>query len=66
MYVNHHHRAVYIASDGGRICRPMIIVENQKPRVTNDHILVSFQLYFVSGALKLISMAGTKKGTAHF
>ncbi|KIJ23197.1 hypothetical protein M422DRAFT_276275 [Sphaerobolus stellatus SS14] len=38
VYINHHHRAVYIASDGGRICRPMIIVENQKPRVTSEHI----------------------------
>ncbi|KAH9948490.1 beta and beta-prime subunits of DNA dependent RNA-polymerase [Amylocystis lapponica] len=31
---------VLIASDGGRICRPMIIVENGQPRVTSDHILV--------------------------
>lgn len=41
VYVNHHHRTVNIASDGGRICRPMIIVENSTPRVTSDHILVS-------------------------
>lgn len=41
IYINHHHRAVYIASDGGRICRPMIIVENMRPKVTNDHVLVS-------------------------
>ncbi|KAL5520388.1 RPC2 [Sanghuangporus baumii] len=39
IYINHHHRAVYIASDGGRICRPMIIVENGRPKVTNEHIL---------------------------
>ncbi|KAF8591774.1 beta and beta-prime subunits of DNA dependent RNA-polymerase [Ramaria rubella] len=38
VYINHHHRAVHIASDGGRICRPMIIVENQRPRVTTEHI----------------------------
>lgn len=38
VYINHHHRAVHIASDGGRICRPMIIVENQQPRVTTEHI----------------------------
>ncbi|KIY47676.1 beta and beta-prime subunits of DNA dependent RNA-polymerase [Fistulina hepatica ATCC 64428] len=38
VYVNHHHRAVHIASDGGRICRPMIIVENGRPRVTAEHI----------------------------
>ncbi|KAG1740148.1 beta and beta-prime subunits of DNA dependent RNA-polymerase [Suillus paluster] len=38
IYVNHHHHAVHIASDGGRICRPMIIVENGRPRVTSVHI----------------------------
>ncbi|KAJ2934552.1 hypothetical protein H1R20_g2527, partial [Candolleomyces eurysporus] len=39
VYLNHHHRAVHIACDGGRICRPMIIVENGQPRVNSDHIL---------------------------
>jgi DNA-directed RNA polymerase III subunit RPC2 len=42
IYVNHHHHAVHIASDGGRICRPMIIVENGRPRVTSEHIAVRF------------------------
>ena len=46
VYVNHHHSTVHIASDGGRICRPMIIVEDMKPRVTNDHIVVGF-LHFL-------------------
>jgi DNA-directed RNA polymerase III subunit RPC2 len=40
IYINHHQRTVNIASDGGRICRPMIIVENGKPRVTAAHIEV--------------------------
>lgn len=43
VYVNHHHRAVHIASDGGRICRPMIIVENGVPKVTSGHINVGVQ-----------------------
>ncbi|KAJ3509908.1 hypothetical protein NLJ89_g4971 [Agrocybe chaxingu] len=38
IYINHHHRAVHIASDGGRICRPAIIVENGRSRVTSEHI----------------------------
>ncbi|KAI6117972.1 beta and beta-prime subunits of DNA dependent RNA-polymerase [Pisolithus thermaeus] len=38
VYVHYHHRAVHIASDGGRICRPLIIVENGYPRVTSEHI----------------------------
>ncbi|KAH9922304.1 beta and beta-prime subunits of DNA dependent RNA-polymerase [Epithele typhae] len=31
VYINHHHRTVLIASDGGRICRPMIIVRMACP-----------------------------------
>lgn len=38
IHTNSHHRAVHIASDGGRICRPMIIVEDGRPRVTSEHI----------------------------
>ncbi|KAI0052502.1 beta and beta-prime subunits of DNA dependent RNA-polymerase [Auriscalpium vulgare] len=37
-YINHHHRTVNIASDGGRICRPMIIVENGRPMVAPEHV----------------------------
>jgi len=37
IYINHHHRTVNIASDGGRICRPMIIVDNGKSSVTEHH-----------------------------
>lgn len=31
-------RAIHIASDGGRVCRPYIIVENGEPRVKQHHI----------------------------
>ena len=41
VYINHHHHTVNIASDGGRICRPMIIVDNGQPMVTSEHISVS-------------------------
>lgn len=40
IYINHHHKTVNIASDGGRICRPLIIVENLRSRVTSEHIQV--------------------------
>jgi len=40
IYVNHHHAAVHIASDGGRVCRPLIIVDNMSPKVTNKYIQV--------------------------
>nr|XP_034983724.1 DNA-directed RNA polymerase III subunit RPC2 [Zootoca vivipara] len=31
-------RCVYISSDGGRLCRPYIIVKKQKPAVTGKHM----------------------------
>lgn len=40
VYINNHHRTVLIASDGGRICRPMIIVDRGRPRVTSEHVNV--------------------------
>ncbi|XP_074641286.1 DNA-directed RNA polymerase III subunit RPC2-like [Tubulanus polymorphus] len=35
---NHSHRCVYIASDGGRVCRPYIIVNKGQSMVTKEHI----------------------------
>ena len=35
---NHHHRTVYISSDSGRVCRPYIIVEKGRSKVTSEHI----------------------------
>lgn len=35
---NHHHKCVFIASDGGRVCRPYIIVEKGQAKVTEQHI----------------------------
>lgn len=34
IFINHHHNAVYIATDEGRICRPLIVVEKSKSMVT--------------------------------
>jgi hypothetical protein len=34
------HKGVYIASDGGRVCRPAIIVEKDgSPRVKQKHLV---------------------------
>lgn len=36
---NEHHRTISVASDGGRVCRPLIIVDrNGRPRVTQKHM----------------------------
>ena len=38
IYTNSHQNAVHIATDGGRICRPLIIVTDGKSHVTADHL----------------------------
>lgn len=38
VHINTFQKAVHIGSDGGRICRPMIIVSNGQPRVTSEHM----------------------------
>lgn len=39
IYPNHLHRCVYISSDGGRLCRPYIIVRKGIPLVTEAHVI---------------------------
>lgn len=62
IYINHHHRTVHIASDGGRICRPLIIVENGRPTVTADHIRllktgsVSFDDFLTKGLVEYLDV----------
>ncbi|CAK7902646.1 DNA-directed RNA polymerase III subunit RPC2 [[Candida] anglica] len=38
IYTNTHQNAVHIATDGGRICRPLIIVNKNKSKVTPQHL----------------------------
>ena len=38
MCVSTSHKCVYLASDGGRLCRPYIIVENERPLLRQAHI----------------------------
>ena len=40
VFVNRHQSAIHIACDGGRICRPAIIVSDGKSRVTKQHLEV--------------------------
>ncbi|SAL99837.1 hypothetical protein [Absidia glauca] len=48
VFVNTHQRTVNLSSDGGRICRPLIIVERGQPRVKQEHIndLIAGKLLF--------------------
>eukprot|EP00026_Physarum_polycephalum_P001126 Phypoly_transcript_01127.p1 GENE.Phypoly_transcript_01127~~Phypoly_transcript_01127.p1 ORF type:complete len:1105 (+),score=124.69 Phypoly_transcript_01127:86-3400(+) len=38
IHFNTGHRCIYIASDSGRMCRPLIIVNKGKPAITSKHI----------------------------
>lgn len=38
LHTSHVQRCVYVASDGGRMCRPYIIVEKGRPKLTHHHL----------------------------
>lgn len=38
VFINHHHRTIQIATDEGRICRPLIVVEDRKSKVTSRYL----------------------------
>ena len=38
VYLNKMQKAVYLASDGGRVCRPLLVIENGCPKITQEHI----------------------------
>lgn len=38
IHINDHHNGLHIATDEGRICRPLIIVEKSRPKVTMRYL----------------------------
>lgn len=38
VYLNSVHSAVYVASDGGRVCRPLLVVQGGRPMLTATHM----------------------------
>jgi DNA-directed RNA polymerase III subunit RPC2 len=38
IYINHHYNGVHIATDEGRICRPLIVVEKGKSKITARYL----------------------------
>ncbi|KAK4186073.1 hypothetical protein QBC35DRAFT_284637 [Podospora australis] len=38
IYINEHFKAIHIATDEGRICRPLLIVQNGQPTLKAEHL----------------------------
>lgn len=65
------HRAVYISTDGGRLCRPYIILgPDQKPLVTNKHMqdlernFINFQDLIDMGVIEYLDV--NESSISHF
>ncbi|CAL4144068.1 unnamed protein product, partial [Meganyctiphanes norvegica] len=62
IYPHRKHRCIYISSDGGRLCRPYIIVENYKTAMTQEHItklsrgLMSFDDFLHEGVVEYLDV----------
>ena len=44
--VHNQHRCVYLSCDGGRVCRPLIIIEKGQPMIESKHISQLIQGFY--------------------
>jgi DNA-directed RNA polymerase III subunit RPC2 len=62
IFINDSHKVVYLACDGGRLVRPLIIVENQRPMIEKKHIdelllgLRSFNDFLKDGIIEYLDV----------
>ena len=62
IFINHHHASVHIATDEGRICRPLIVVEKGKSKVTTRHLkalrkgTMSFDHFLARGLVEYLDV----------
>lgn len=62
IYLDDDNKTISIASDGGRLCRPLIIVEKGKPKILNKHIdeltngIKSFDDFLKEGLIEYIDV----------
>ncbi|MCL4124386.1 UNVERIFIED_CONTAM: hypothetical protein GTU68_027524 [Idotea baltica] len=62
IYIHKKHKCIYISSDGGRLCRPYIIVTNGQPLVKQDDIyklcrgLMTFDDFLYEGLIEYLDV----------
>lgn len=64
VFVHESHKSVHVASDGGRVCRPLIIVDpiTRKPRITSQHLqdldngLRDFNSFLADGCVEYVDV----------
>ena len=62
VFVVEKQKEMHVSSDGGRLCRPYIIVEKGRPLVTNEHLQalkeerMSFQDFVQSGLIEYLDV----------
>lgn len=62
IFNNKESQSVQIASDGGRLCRPLLIVKNRKVLVTDDHLqqledgIISFDDFISMGIIEYLDV----------
>lgn len=62
IYHNKSHRTIYIACDGGRVCRPVIIVENGVSRLKKHHVddltngVITFNDFLKEGIVEYVDV----------
>ncbi|KAK1126625.1 DNA-directed RNA polymerase III subunit RPC2 [Melipona bicolor] len=72
IHTQHQHRCVQISSDGGRLCRPYIIVENGNPCLQEKHIKLlehgvrSFEDFLQDGLIEYLDVNEENDSTIAF
>lgn len=71
IYENELHQTIYIATDGGRVCRPLILVHGSKPKVHASHLqelaqgVRTFDDFLKDGLIEYLDVNEENNGNKH-